>query len=160
MIDHFCSDFKFKRQSEVGWFSKIWNHWMNPLGNWHEPKPWPMKRQDQFVESFWSTVAHEDVWWTLRNPFHNFTHFWIGITPRGERYEWIHPQCDGWRRTLEGVSEGDLEDGATEWELYAYRKPGKMVRYQFKFWFRLAGTEWNGYIGWMDRGNFGMAFRK
>jgi len=154
-----CSDFKFDRADEVGPILKAWSHWLNPLGNFHEPLPYPNKRHVQWKGTIWRFFP-EVLWWTLRNPFHNFTHFWIGITPRGELYEWIHPECVGWSRTGVNVSISSLEDGATEWVLYAYRKPGKMTRYHFKFWFRLFGTVWNGYIGWMDRGNFGMAFRK
>jgi hypothetical protein len=147
----------------------------------------------------------ETIYWTvLRNPLHNFTHFWIGITPLGERYEWISPECRGWSRKLEGVSSKDLDDGDFKWELWSWswwpidlKEPksptapwqyfvafmvaflggatgtilgvvvgtlgalGVLFRnYQFKFWFRLREDVWNGYIGTMSRGNYGMAFRK
>jgi hypothetical protein len=210
-----CSNFKFYRQSEIKWYHKIWNHWLNPFGNWHEPLCYPMKRLEDYKtkDIFFGLIPArwipETIYWTiLRNPLHNLTHFWLGITPLGERYEWISPECRGWSRTLEDFSWQDLETEGFEWELWSWeprhwvpvgavdqdKSPAAprqylvafiaaflggatgtilgvvmgvlaaiaviLRNYQFKFWFRLFGSVWNGYIGTMSRGNFGAAFRK
>lgn len=76
------------------WF-RTWNSPRNPFGNWHEPMPWPEKRRVQAPANQWLAW----LWWQFwRNPLHNFSHFWIGITPVGRRYEWITPDEDGWIR--------------------------------------------------------------
>ena len=72
------------------WWFKAWNHWLNPFGNWHEPLPFPEKRADEAKGS----KLHPAIYWALRNPAHNFGHFWVGITPVGRRYEWINPVWD------------------------------------------------------------------
>lgn len=97
------------------WF-KAFNHWANPFGNWHEPLPYPEKRAAEAERSF----LHPMIYWNLRNPLHNFTHFWIGITPLGKRYEWITPTQGGWIRTETHYVKGDkrrkLYDGWWGWQ--------------------------------------------
>ena len=102
------------------WF-RAWNHWLNPLGNYHEPLPYPEVRDDDARKSW----LHPAVWWALRNPFHNLTHFWIGITPVGPRYAWVSPEEAGWVKR------------DTVWE---------------KGWIVL--PRYSGTIGWQSRGNF------
>lgn len=148
-----CSDYKFDREKEVGPFLKVFSHWLNPLGNWHEPLAYPRKRQVQYKEAWWSKIVPEWVWWNLRrNPLHNLTHFWLGITPRGKRYEWIDPECEGWERKLVWVRYSEGFDQ----KLFAWVKKGKLPRYHYKFWYR----GWEGYFGFMYRGNLGAALRR
>jgi hypothetical protein len=123
-----------------GWFCRAWNHWLNPLGNYHEPNPYPEKRRVQAEASRLPAW----LWWALRNPFHNLNHFMLGITPRAKRYEWVLPDEDGWTRYEDGK-------GYAYWYRPGHRKLG--IR-KGNLW----GREW--YIGWMSRGNFGVAFRK
>jgi len=39
------------------------------------------------------------LYWIVRNPAHNLTHHWFGITPIGKRYEWLTPESAGWYQT-------------------------------------------------------------
>jgi len=110
--------------------------------------PYPPKRHEQWKQSIWR-VFPESLWWSFRNPLHNLNHFWLGITPIGERYEWIKPECRGWEQSLWTSDDG-------KWMIRTWRKKGRLPRHQIKF----EGDVWNGYIGYMDRGNFGAAFRK
>ena len=119
---------------------KTWHSVWNPLGNVNVPKPFPAKRAKQAKES----LLPDDLWWALRNPFHNFNHYWIGITPLGEDGEWRTPEEDGWTR----VKISDTK--------YVWKKPGHIDR-PIKYG-ELFGYEW--YAGWMKRGNFGLAFRR
>jgi hypothetical protein len=115
-----------------------WNHWLNPLGNWHEPLPWPGKRMMEAAKSGLPPA----LWWALRNPLHNFTHFWIGIVPLRERYVWVTPDENGWERT-------ESNKGFSWWRKGRIALP--YYRHDGRFTF---------YIGWQDRGNFGIAFRR
>lgn len=149
-----CSDYKFDRQDEVGPFLKVFSHWLNPFGNWHEPLAFPYKRLSAWRDTIWCRFIPEWVWWNLRrNPLHNLTHFWLGITPRGQRYEWIDPECVGWKRTMVWEKRGKHY---SDQELWAWHKKGSLPRYHYKFWYR----GWEGYFGFMSRGNLGAAFRK
>lgn len=140
-----CSQYKFDRQEEVdGTWWKKFNSANNPFGNYHEPLPYPAKRQRQAEES----KLPDKLWWNLRNPLHNFNHFMIGITPKGNPYEWISPECAGWIR-----EQGKKTDN---YEISWWKK-GKISLPIFKF-NNFLGFE--GYLGWMERGNFGAAFRK
>lgn len=122
-----------------GWFCQAWNHWINPLGNWHEPLPYPEKRKVQ-ADASW---VPNGVWWTiLRNPFHNLCHVYLGILPIKGRYEWYAPEDNGWRR---------IEGKHLSWWVKAWRIPLP--------YFKVEGG-WTFYIGWMSRGSFGMAFRR
>lgn len=87
------------------WF-KIWNHWANPLGNWHEPMPYPLKRRLEAPNN--EILAW--LWWTLRNPFHNLTHFVLGHVPVGERYQWLPPKRDWpqWKLVFGWTSRGSF----------------------------------------------------
>ena len=148
-----CSDYKFDRQVEVGPWLKTFSEPWNPFGNYHEPLAYPYKRQRDWEKSKWSKIIPEWIWWNLRrNPFHNLTHFWLGITPKGNRYEWIAPECRGWRRELAWDKVGNK----ARQELWVWRKDGKWPRYHYKWW----AFGWEGYIGTMSRGNFGAAFRR
>lgn len=128
-----------------GWFCKAFSHWLNPLGNWNEPLPYPEHRKQQ-AEQSWLPPA---VWWNLRNPFHNFCHYWVGITPRGQRYEWIDPEEKGWVRVK--VPAHSL------WQYSFWTRKGSKIK--LPHWY-YNGEEWEFYIGWLSRGNFGMALRK
>lgn len=123
------------------WFCTVFNHWLNPLGNWLEPKPYPEKHKIQAEES----RLPEEFWWFLRNPFHNFMTHWIGIVPIGPRYSWIRPESNGWSREHYGDSN---------W--YWWRKANRPL---LPF-YRNKGTKWEFYLGWTDRGDFGMAMRR
>jgi hypothetical protein len=120
------------------WFCKLWAHWLNPLGNWNEPLPYPKKRKLQ-AEDQWLPPA---IWWAIRNPFHNFNHYWIGIVPRNNRYEWYKPEDNGWTRH---------ENGNWSW----WSKPWRLILP----YYRVDGS-WTFYFGWLSRGNFGIALRK
>jgi len=123
------------------------------MGNYHEPLPYPLKRHEQWKNSIWR-VFPEWMWWMFRNPFHNFTHFTLGITPEGERYEWIDPEADGWVRNL--IKSKGEEGDTFRTEIYEWTKPGEKPKKQVKFWI----GPFNGYWGVMSRGNWGLAFRK
>lgn len=121
-------------RNDDAWWIKAWNHWLNPFGNYHEPLPFP----DHLKEKAPDNIVLAQIWWALRNFAHNFTHFWLGIIPRGDRYEWITPDENGWTR----VGRCWKKKG---WSLC--RKSGDIGPY-----------EW--YIGWARRGSWGVAFRK
>lgn len=121
-----------------GWF-KAWNHWLNPLGNWHEPMPYPLKRQLEAPDNEFLAW----LWWTARNPFHNFTHFVLGICPVGRRYDWVSPETNGWYE--------DTQDFC--WRNWKPRRPVLCRKH-----FRVLGFK--GYIGWSDRGSFGISLRR
>jgi hypothetical protein len=117
---------------------RIWHHWLNPLGNWNEPKPTPEFRA---VEAAQSRLG-PDLWWALRNPLHNFCHYWIGIVPLGARCTWRTPEENGWVR-------------------YAgpYLSWWCRPRHVSLPYFHYEGS-WTLYLGWMSRGSFGMALRR
>lgn len=124
------------------WFGKLWNHWLNPFGNWIEPLPYPAGRAKEAESSIWPA----GVYWTIfRNPLHNFMTHWIGITPIGPRYAWITPVSAGWTSNNENGSN---------WTWWS--KPNRI---SLPFYNRF-GSTWQFYIGWTLRGNFGVAFRK
>lgn len=127
----------------TNWFCKLYNHYLNPFGNWNEPLPYPIYNKIAADESFLPPI----IWWNLRNPFHNFCHYWVGITPLGERYEWLEPEYNGWIRVN--------NDSNSNW-MYSYWLKGKI---KLPFWEYNNGRI-NGYIGWLRRGNFGLALRK
>jgi len=111
----------YHRLLEKAWFH-IFNHWLNPLGNWHEPLAFP----EENAKSAKDSILHPWLWWMIRNPLHNFSHFWIGITPVGKKYEWIKPEENGWRK------EG-------KW----WKKKNRIPLFRY-----------NGVVGWQSRGNF------
>ena len=116
--------------------------WWNPFGNWHEPLPFPEKRRLEAPSVAWATWA---AWryWHRRNLLHNFTHFVIGIVPIGDRYEWISPECAGWRR-IKGSR---------------YSVWVKRWRMPLPYLFGTVGAfEWS--IGWKSDGCWGVNFRK
>ena len=55
----------------MNWFLKIWNHKLNPFGNYDDPIPpdWCFQRYRKFAYIYWFFV---------KNPLHNFCHYWIG----------------------------------------------------------------------------------
>lgn len=123
----------------------IFSHWLNPFGNWHEPCAYPEKRRLE-AEKSWLPPA---IWWNLRNPFHNWNHFWIGICPRNNnRYEWILPESNGWIREANYKRVGN-------WDISRWKKGKITLPFAYK-----KGNTWEFYIGWLSRGNFGMALRK
>ncbi len=148
------SDFKFRPWAEKDHeyynplvdkkYFRLWNHWFNWLGNWHEPLPYPRKRHEQAEKSKLSPW----LWWTLRNPFHNLFHFWLGITPIGERYEWITPEENGWERV--NVSE----------YLTLWKKPKRIPLPHLDINFFVFGKQYQFYAGWKSRGNLGFALRR
>ena len=138
---------------EVPRWLELFSHPINPLGNYQEPLPFPQKRAEQYKETVPRYIP-EWVWWNLyRNPFHNLTHFWLGITPLGERYEWILPEENGWER-ITGEKKSTGKDGYinVDW----WKKKNRLSLPIIKF--QIFGFE--GYAGWMSRGNLGLAFRK
>jgi hypothetical protein len=122
---------------------KIFSHWLNPFGNWNEPLPFPEKRKLEAQQSWLPPF----IYWNLRNPFHNFCHYWIGITPLGKRYEWIIPESNDWIRTTNNIV-GNRQ--------YSYWSKG-LIKLPF---FNYDNGKFQFYIGWLSRGNFGLAFRK
>jgi len=121
------------------WF-RAWNRPWNPFGNWHEPMPWPPSRREQAPKAEFLAVLGLQFY---RNPMHNLTHFWIGITPVGERYEWITPDKDDWEREIESPTKACWVRGNK-----------RRCRRYWYFW----GME--AYFGWLRRGSFGMALRR
>ena len=122
------------------WLCRAWNNPKNPFGNWNEPKPYPEKRKVQ-ADASW---IPNPIWWQiLRNPVHNLTHYWLGITPVGKHGEWHTPEENGWTRV-------ETDENNYYWQKGHIKLPIKKGE--------LFGYEW--YIGWMKRGNFGMAFRR
>lgn len=128
-----------------GKFCLIFNHYLSPFGNWEEPMPFPEKRRLE-AEKSWLPPG---VWWNLRNPLHNFTHRFIGITPLGNRYEWILPESNGWIRIVNDI--------VGNWQYSYWTKPNSKIK--LPFW-NFDNGKWQFYIGWLSRGNFGMALRK
>lgn len=134
-------------------FCKWFSHWLNPFGNWNEPMPYPEKRQNQAVgQRLMGIPLSPAIWWNLRNPLHNFNHYWIGIVPRGEQYTWFKPEQVGWVRDRVAEVETETYSYSFSW----WKRPGHIPLPYFK-WSRWG---WEGYVGWMSRGSFGMAFRR
>jgi hypothetical protein len=121
------------------WLCKAWNKPWNPLGNHMEPLPTPAKRRVQAEES----PLPDAVWWQMRNPLTNLTHFWLGIVPVGEDGEFRRPEENGWTRVI-------VDENYSYWE-----RDGKKLPYK-------RGTigPFEYYAGWSSRGNFGLAFRR
>lgn len=125
------------------WYFRAWNHWLNPLGNWHEPLPFPEAREEEAKKSWMPPW----LWWNLRNFAHNFCHFWIGITPRGRRYEWILPTDKGWEMYVKS-------DNFSWWK--------KKFYHPSIGWFTIKLPYYNGkhfHIGWTTRGSFGLKIK-
>lgn len=119
------------------WLCKAWNHWLNPLGNYIEPSPYPEKRKIQAEES----KLPDGLWWALRNPAANLMNHWLGIMPIGEEYETVSPEANGWARE---------EDGNWSW----WKKGPISLPY-----YRHDGA-WTFYLGWNSNGSFGSALRR
>lgn len=125
---------------------EFWSGWWNFMGNWNEPMPFPEHRRKQAEESWLPPI----IWWQIfRNPLHNFCHYWIGITPLGPRYCWILPEAAGWVRTT------NPQKGP--WQYSYWSKPNSWFKLPF---LNFDNDNWQFYIGWLSRGNFGMALRK
>jgi hypothetical protein len=121
------------------WWCRVYSHWLNPFGNWQEPLPYPQARAIEAEKSWMPPM----LYWTIRNPFHNFMNHWIGIVPIGPQYSWILPEEAGWTRHGRG---NRFRYWTRPWSI-----PRPYYRVDGKFTF---------YIGWTDRGNFGMSFRR
>lgn len=132
----------------------LWNHWLNPFGNWHEPLPFPEKNALAAKKSW----MHPAIWWFLRNPLHNFTHFWIGIVPVFHRYAWVDPSFAGWGRLYYG-HKGLVAAWSKTFHIRGIRVKMFLPFYQWYFdtrednYFELA-------LGWRGRGNFTITFRR
>jgi len=57
--------------SIANWLLKLWNSKLNPLGNYDDPIPpeWCFQKHGKLAYFYW---------YFIRNPLHNFTHYWIG----------------------------------------------------------------------------------
>jgi len=126
-------------------FCKIYNHWLNPFGNYNEPNPYPEKRRIEANNS----ILHPNLWWAIRNPFHNFCHYWIGVTPLGQMCEWITLEERGWVHNTNPINGN--------WQYSYWTKPNSKIK--LPFW-NFDNGKWQIYFGWLSRGNFGLAFRK
>jgi hypothetical protein len=122
-----------------GWFCRAFSHWLNPLGNWIEPLPYPEKRKLRADESW----LPNPVWWFLRNPAVNLMSHWLGIMPVRGRYETWSPEDNGWTRIR-------VTDRYSFW-LKRNRLPLPYYRIDGK---------WTFYIGWRSSGAFGAALRR
>lgn len=121
------------------WFL-AWNNPKNPFANWHEPMPFPEVNENRAPKN--ELLAF--LWWQFwRNPLHNLTHFTLGIVPVGKRYEWITPDEAGWVRNDYGDHSCWTKIG---------KKPKCRKYYSF--------GPFEAYIGWSERGSFGISFRK
>jgi hypothetical protein len=139
---------------DAKWWFKAWNHWLNPLGNWHEPMPFPQKRADEALDSrlhHWFGTFGVWLWWTLRNPLHNAKHFLLGITPHSERYVWHIPEETGWMQYEEAKDLGWAEIHVSLW-----RKPRRPT---LPTWNLYVGG-WQIGLGWDDDGGFSGSFRR
>lgn len=140
------------------WWFKAWNHWLNPLGNWLEPMPRPQARVDDAYRSPWYKLFKLlgmptfGIWffWTFRNFAPNFFHYYIGITPVGERYEHCDPEENGWVKVFVD------EEGISQFRYWA-----KPWRPHLPYW-TLKGLplRLEAGIGWKSSGSFGMHFRR
>ncbi len=115
-----------------------WYHRINPLwwiGNIDDPYP-PAKFASKIVGwSEWKIW----VWWRIRNPFHNFTRYVIGLCGRDI--------------TINSKYQNELfAPRGLNWFLVKYKwiiLPG--ISYK--------GMRWRGYTGWLDSGQFGLELR-
>lgn len=132
------------------WWFKAWNHWLNPLGNWHEPMPFPIGRVNDGYKSVWYKVFGDPLgmwlFWAFRNFAHNFGQCWIGITPIGERYEWLDPELNGWYLNHHRLGKVEIRSWQKGWIRLPYIN------------IKLGG--WEVGIGWKGDGGIGAHFRR
>jgi len=114
----------------ISWKKKINSCWW--LKNDDDPVPpaWFVKNKPHWYRMFM---------WYLRNPLHNFTFYVIGIADKqfesyGKRPDTVF--VHGW-----------------DWAVRKY----KWLRLPF---ISYQGHGWQFYIGWRDRGNFGVKLRR
>ena len=103
-----------------------WNPlWM--LGNADDPEPPTGYRPDD---------AHRRWRWQMRNPFHNFTHYVIGLTDKDITRTGRHPGAVF------------APDGGWNWAFSRHRAlPLPFVSFD--------GARCRFYLGWRESGNFG-----
>ncbi len=98
-----------------------WNSKYNPFGNYDDPNP---------PSDMWTDKQEwiRKILWFIRNPFHNFTFYWIGMAgkPYLRRCNEVFSSVGKWNIILPFIS-------------YNSKK-----------------VKW--YIGWRERGNFGIKF--
>lgn len=134
-------------------FTRIWNDYRCPFGNYREPYPYPEKRRIQAEESFLGRHFGEVgmyLWWHRRNPWNNLTHNWLGICPvkeyGGDKSEHV-------KECRECVWE--VPDPA-KWEYVVERNDKRHWQHKKYRWLRLPYREFfNGFvqIGWRSRGS-------
>ena len=107
----------YNKVNPVWWFANI-----------DDPVPPAWYRQDS---------AQRDFLWHLRNPFHNFDHYVIGIADKK------------FKRTSR-ISEGASES-RSHWDFAVARR--KLAVLPFLSYHR---ARFNFYFGWRERGNFGI----
>ena len=111
---------------KIHFYNKVNPVWW--FGNIDDPAPPAWYRPDSH---------HRDFLWHLRNPFHNFDHYVIGIADKKFR-----------RTSLESESGPNLQK---HWDLAVARR--KLAVLPFIGYHR---DRFNFYFGWRERGNFGI----
>lgn len=111
---------------KIHFYNKVNPVWW--FGNIDDPAPPAWYRPDSH---------HRDFLWHLRNPFHNFDHYVIGIADKK------------FKRTSR-VSESASES-RSHWDFAVARR--KLAVLPFMSYHR---AQFNFYFGWRERGNFGI----
>ncbi len=111
---------------KIHFYNKVNPAWW--FGNIDDPAPPVWYRPDSH---------HRDFLWHLRNPFHNFDHYVIGIADKK------------FKRTSR-ISEGASESHSY-WDFAVARR--KLAVLPFLSYHR---ARFNFYFGWRERGNFGI----
>lgn len=106
---------------------------------------WWFKNDDEPVcpSDLWTGRApwYRQFRWFLRNPFHNFTFYVIGVADK--------------TYTVSGQFPHDVFNPNGGWKYH-------VVNYRW-LWLPFVsyyGDKWMLYLGWRERGNFGMKWRK
>jgi len=118
--------FRFDTRVRVDWRKKL-----NPM--------WWVANDDDPVPPDWYT--HGAIWWWLRNPFHNFMFYVVGVSDRNYWVIGRSPPTLSLRR--------DINLKGWHWAILF---PAKWLPLPYVSY---SGTRWYWYLGWQPVGKLG-----